>query len=277
MSEQIKKEDIQFIDIEGVLKKRLKGKYKFIPGFLFRYLKRKIHQEEINIGLEKFGHLTGLDFLKETLNYIGVDSEVEGMENIDPNRRYVLASNHPLGGLDGVAFIYRIGTEIGEAKAIVNDLLLNFANLKPVFQGVNVYGKFSKSQIKDLDDLYMSDKQILVFPAGLVSRKIKGEITDLPWKKNFLTKAIQYQRDVIPVFIEGQNSKFFYNFANFRKRIGFKFNIELIYLPDEMFNYKGKTIKIKIGKPIPYQTFDKKQKPIKEWVEVVRNEVYKMK
>ncbi len=166
-----------------------------------------------------------------------------------------------------------MGTLVGKTKAIVNDLLLSIEKFKPLFEGVNVYGKFTKEQIQILDELYRSDNQIVVFPSGMVSRKIKGKIQDLEWKKSFIKKAVQYKRDVIPVFIDGRNSNFFYRFANFRKFIGFKFNIELIFLPDEMFLYRNKTITIKLGKPIPYKTFDK-SKPIKEWVKIVREKTY---
>ncbi len=229
----------------------------------------------MNEELKTRGHLSGLPFAEEALKFLDIKVVLEGIENIEKEKQYVFASNHPLGGLDGVAIIYKIGTEIGKTKAIVNDILLNFHNFRPLFAGVNVYGKFSKQQIKKIDKLYRSDIQIIVFPAGLVSRKIKGKITDLKWKKSFITKSIQYKRDIIPVFIGGKNSNFFYNFANLRKFFGFKFNIELIYLPDEMFGYRGKTITIKVGKPIPFETFDK-SKHINEWVEYVRSKTYKL-
>jgi len=269
------KEQQQYLDLESVLKKRLKGKYKFIPKFFVNYLKRKIHQEEMNDILKKHEDIEGLEFAKAVLDESNLTVKVEGIENIDKSKRYVLAANHPLGGLDGIALLYKMGTEIGETKAIVNDILLNLEKFRPMFEGVNVYGNFSKEQIRILDELYRSNKQIIVFPSGMVSRKIKGKITDLEWKKSFLKKSIQYKRDVIPVFVDGKNSKFFYRFANFRKFIGIKFNIELVLLPDEMFKFRNKTLTIKIGKPIPYETFDK-SKPIKEWVKFVREETYKM-
>jgi len=269
------KKEQQYLDLEGVLKKRLKGKYKFIPKFFINYLKKKIHQEELNGIIKNHETVEGLEFAKAALDEYNLTIEVDGIENIDKSKRYVLAANHPLGGLDGISLLYKMGTEIGETKAIVNDILLNLEKFRPLFEGVNVYGNFSKEQIRILDELYKSDKQIIVFPAGLVSRKIKGKITDLEWKKSFLKKSIQYKRDVVPVFVEGGNSNVFYRFANFRKFIGIKFNIELVLLPDEMFKLKNKTIIIKIGKPIPYQTFDK-SKSIKEWVKFVREKTYEM-
>ena len=264
------------IDIHKILKKRAPRKYKYIPRFLIKYLKRKIHQEEFNVGLLDFGNKSGLEFIEEALKYLDITIETIGFENIPKNKKYVFASNHPLGGIDGLSLLLHVGREFGDVKAIINDILLNFKNLQPVLQGVNIYGKFSKQQITEINQLYESDNQIIVFPAGLVSRKIKGVVKDLPWKKSFLSKAIEYKRDIVPVFIHGKNSKFFYNFANFRKFIGFKFNIELIHLPDEMFNYKGKSIKIEAGEPISYKNFDK-SKTTKEWVKYIRQQAYKLK
>lgn len=274
----IEKEDkiIKYLDIEKILKKRIPKGYKFIPGFLKKYLKRKIHQKEINKGMHKFGDSEGIEFIERGLEYLGVEVEIYGYENIPKDKKYVFTSNHPLGGVDGLAIILAITNYFGKSKAIINDILLNIKNLKPVLQGVNVYGKFSRQQIKELNQLFESENQVIVFPAGLVSRKIKGEIKDLPWKKNFLTKAIEYKKDIIPVFISGKNSNFFYNFANLRKFLGFKFNIELIHLPDEMFNYKGKSIKIIIGEPISYKYFDN-SKSINEWVKFIREKTYHLK
>ena len=276
MEENNTSKQILTVDIEKILKKRAPKKYKFIPKFLIKYLKRKVHQDEFNDGLKYFGDKKGLEFIEDALKYLDVKIETVGFENIPKDKKYVFASNHPLGGLDGLAFLLHVGREFGYVKAIINDILLTFKHLQPVLQGVNVYGKFSKKQIMEINQLYESDNQIIVFPAGLVSRKIKGVIKDLPWKKSFLTKSIEYKRDIVPIFIHGVNSNFFYNFANIRKFLGFKFNIELIHLPDEMFNYKGKVIKIEAGKPISYKHFDK-SKTKNEWVQYVRQQAYKLK
>ena len=241
------------IDIEKVVKEKAPKYAKKIPGFLFRYLERTIHQDEINYILKTYKDSTGVKFADDLLSYMNVHINVIGKENIPPEGRFIFASNHPLGALDGVALIRFFGHFYsGKIKFLVNDLLMQINNA------------------------YESDEQMLIFPAGLCSRLQHGKIKDLEWKKTFIAKAVQSQRDIIPIYFEGRNSTFFYRFAQIRKCIGLKFNIELIYLPDEMFNSKNKTFDIYIGKPIPWQTFDK-SKSLQEWAQIVKEKVYQIK
>jgi putative hemolysin len=117
---------------------------------------------------------------------------------------------------------------------------------------------------------------MLYFPAGLCSRLIKGEITDLEWKKNFIKQARKYNRDIVPIYFSGQNSKFFYRLAKIRKAIGIKFNIEMIFLPDEMFRQKNSIFDVIIGKPIPISSIDN-TKNLQQWCEEIREKCYELK
>lgn len=263
------------VDLDKLIKEKAPKFYKFLPAFFINILKRIIHQKDINYIISTYSESDGLDFVENILNHLNVDVTFSGLENLDKNKKYVFASNHPNGGLDGLGVLKTIGRKIGQSKAIINDILLHIEGLQPVFQGVNVYKGNTKEKLKEIDDLYKSENQIVVFPAGLVSRKIKGQIVDLKWKKSFLSKAIQHKRDLVPVYVTGKNSNFFYNFAKIRKFLGFKFNYELILLPKEFFGYKNKPMHIIFGKPISYEYFDN-SKTIEEWVEYFRNEVYKL-
>jgi putative hemolysin len=118
-----------------------------------------------------------------------------------------------------------------------------------------------------------SDKTVLFFPAGLVSRKRKGVIADLPWKKTFISKARKHKRKIVPVYIDGQNSKFFYNLANLRKRLGMKTNIEMLYLVDEMYNQYDKEVNVFIGKPLSFEDLPK-DKNDDELAEYIRSLIY---
>ena len=158
---------------------------------------------------------------------------------------------------------------------MVNDLLLYLENLKSIFVPINKHGGQAKNAARLIEEAYASDNQIITFPAGMCSRKIKGKIQDLEWKKSFIQKAVEYKRDVVPVYFEGQNSNFFYRFANIRKALGIKMNYEMIYLPDEMFCSKHKTFRVHFGKPIPWQTFDNGKKPA-EWASDIKEIVYKL-
>jgi putative hemolysin len=264
-----------FIDIEQVLKNKNARLHKWLPGFVISYIKRIVHETEINRVMEKIGHLQGIDFVNALIEEFGVEVTLTGEENIPFEQPVIFASNHPLGGLDGIAIMYGIGKYRTDMRFLVNDILTNIKNFEPMFIPVNKHGANSREVTKLIEETYAGDHALLVFPAGLVSRKQPGGIKDLEWKKSFISKAKKYKKDIIPVFIEGRNSDFFYNFANFRKKIGIKSNIEMFYLADEMFAQRGKKVVIHVGKPISYKYFDK-SKNENEWAEYVKEMVYEM-
>ena len=269
------KNDIIKIDVDQVVKSRA-PKTK-VPRFIINYLKRIVHQDEFNTFFRENPDLKNLDFIEGGLKYLNIATEVQGRENLPPkNGKYIFACNHPLGGLDGMTIGYLIGKEYdGKVRFFSNDLLTNLHPMKDMFIPVNKFGAQSKEHAAMMHELYSSDDHLVTYPAGMCSRKVNGKIVDLEWKKNFITKAIQYQRDVIPIYFEGKNSSFFYNLANLRKFLGIKFNIEMMYLADEMFKQRGKKFTIKIGKPIPWQTFDK-TKSQNDWAAWVKEKVYEM-
>ncbi|MFZ4400406.1 MAG: 1-acyl-sn-glycerol-3-phosphate acyltransferase [Bacteroidales bacterium] len=265
----------KLIDLERIIGGKNPRILKFIPRFVMNYLKRVIHVDEINAAIFRNRDKIGPEFATAILEDFGAIIKVRGLENIAADGRYILASNHPLGGLDGLALISRIGERREDILFPVNDLLMNLQQLKPIFVPINKHGK-NTDNVQILEKAFQSKAMMLFFPAGLVSRKQKGGIIkDLEWKKTFITKAKQYQRDIIPVYIDGVNSNFFYNLANFRKKIGLKANIEMLYLVDEMYKQKSKTINIILGKPISYLSFDKEFNDQK-WAEKVKNHVYSL-
>lgn len=246
--------------------------HKMIPGFVFAYLRRVIHQEEVNAALYEFRELYGLDFVNAILNRFGVIVETIGQDTLPAKGRYLIASNHPLGGLDGMALMREIGKVRTDFLFPVNDLLMNLPNLRELFIPINKHGSNSDN-IRLFNETFASDTLLLYFPAGLVSRKQNGKIIDLEWKKTFISKAIQYKRDIIPVHISGRNTDFFYNLANCRKMLGIKSNIEMLYLVDEMFRQKDKIIRITFGRPIPVRVFDKRYSHA-QWANLLKEHVY---
>lgn len=265
----------KFIEIREVIRKKSPGLAKWIPKPLLSYLTKTIHEDEINYIMTTYHDDMGLDFVDSLLKELKVNVHLEGAEHIPLDESVIFASNHPLGGLDGVAFMQAIGKYRKDVKFLVNDILMNVRNLEPLFVPVNKVGSQSKTAIAAIENAYASDHALLVFPAGLVSRKIKGEIVDLEWKKSFITKAKKYKKDIVPVYIEGRNSNFFYNLSRIRHKIGLKANIEMLYLPDEMFSQRGKDITIRIGKRIPYTYFDT-SKNERQWAAEVKEMVYAM-
>lgn len=266
---------VQLIDVDKVIASKNPKLLKRLPKFLLRFIKNVIHQDDINHVLSKNHDLFGVDFANGILKDFNITIKVIGESNIPKTGKHIFAANHPLGGLESMVMISVIGRHQPSIKFIVNDILMNLKNLKSIFIGVNKHGSHTKSHANTIDSTYASDSQVLIFPAGLVSRNIKGVITDLEWKKSFITKAIHHQRDIVPIFIDGENSNLFYNMARIRKFFGIKANIEMFLLPKEMFKQRNKTLTLKIGKPIPVETFDKTH-PHKYWAGKIKEHVYKM-
>jgi 1-acyl-sn-glycerol-3-phosphate acyltransferase len=263
----------QKIDIEKVFYSKNPSLAKYIPGFIINYLKRILHQDELNDFLKDKGHLKDFDLIEAGLVFMNTRYKVYGEENIPESGRYIFVSNHPLGGLDGLVFINELSKHFSDIKFPVNDILMNIENLSGIFLPVNKHGAQGKTVARKLVETYASGSQILYFPAGLCSRKRRGKISDLKWQKSFITKSIQHKRDVVPAFFSGRNSNFFYTLSNFRKFIGIKANIEMLYLADEMFRQKDKEIKLIFGKSIPWQTFDHTKTP-EEWASWVKSKTY---
>ena len=275
MSETIEKT----IDIDKILASKMGNKVKFVPKFLVRWLKHIIHEDEVNRFLWESRDKSGTEWLTECVRYLDMDLRIEGLENLpDKNdgKLYTFVSNHPLGGQDGVALGSIIGKHYdGNFRYLVNDLLLNLPGLAPVSIGINKTGKQSRDFPRMVEAGFQSNNHMLMFPAGLNSRKINGIIHDLPWKKTFITKSVEYKRDVVPIYFSGRNSERFYRIANWQKKLGLKINIAMLFLVDEMYRNVHKSFTVKIGKPIPWQTFDKSKTPV-EWAKFVEDKVYEL-
>ena len=264
------------IDIDKVLREKAPKYYKYIPRFVVSYLKRIVHQEELNVFLRDSKDKVGVDFLKACLEFLDANIVVKGEENLPKEGLYTFVSNHPLGGQDGVALGYILGSFYnGKVKYMVNDLLMNLQGLAPLCIPINKTGKQAKDFPRMVEAGFASDDQLIMFPAGLCSRRQNGVIRDLDWKKTFIVKSVQTHRDVVPIHFEGRNSNFFYNLANICKFLGIKVNIAMLYLADEMLKNRHKTFTVTIGKPISWQTFDKSKTPA-EWAAYVKDIVYKL-
>ena len=267
------------IDIDKILRDKMGAKAKFVPSFAVNWLKRILHEDEVNQFLWESRGLTGTEWLTECVRYLDMTLQIEGLENLpekDDGKLYTFVSNHPLGGQDGVAIGSIIGKHYdGKFRYLVNDLLLNLPGLKSVSIGINKTGKQSRDFPRMVEAGFQSDNHILMFPAGLNSRKINGKIHDLEWKKTFITKSVEYQRDVVPIFFGGRNSDRFYRIAHFSDKYVKKVNIAMLFLVDEMYRNVGKTFRVAIGKPIPWQTFDKSRTPM-EWAKYVEDMVYEL-
>ena len=266
------------IDIDSILKGKMGAKAKFVPRFLVNWLIRIAHQDEVNAFLWDNRDKVGVEWLEACVKYLDMTLEVEGKENLpasDDKRLYTFVSNHPLGGEDGVALGAIIGRHYnGRFRYLVNDLLMNLPGLAPLCIPINKTGHQGRNFPAMVKAGFESNNHMLMFPAGLCSRRHNGIIRDIPWSKTFVSKSVEYQRDIVPIHFSGQNSNFFYRLANFSDKC-LPFNLAMLFLVDEMYKNVHKTFHVTIGKPIPWQTFDKKKTPM-EWAQFVKDKVYSL-
>lgn len=265
----------KFVDVEKVIASKNKKLLKWLPRFVINYLKKVIHQDFVNEILEAEKDKFGLDFIAASLKRFGVSVKVVGIENIDPEKRLIIAANHPLGGMDGIALMHVVGQVRKDIQFPVNDILMTLPNLRELFIPINKHGS-NMENARIIDKTFESDAMMLFFPAGLVSRKQGGIVKDLEWKKTFIRKSRTYKRDIVPAHVSGLNSNWFYGLAKWRKKFGIKANLEMLYLVDEMWKQRGKEICITFGKPISYESFDKGKKDI-EWAADVKDIVYQLR
>lgn len=267
------------IDVGEILRSKMGAKARFVPSPLVSWLKRIAHQDEVNKFLWDNRELVGTPWLEECVRYLDMTLEVEGEENLPPKddgKLYTFVSNHPLGGIDGVALGSIIGRKYDDKfRYLVNDLLMNLPGLAPLCIPINKTGNQSRNFPAMVEAGFKSDNHMLMFPAGLCSRRKKGVVRDLTWKKTFISKSVEYHRDVVPIHFGGQNSDFFYRLANFSDSYLKKVNVAMLFLVDEMYKNVHKTFRVKFGKPIPWQTFDKSKSPM-EWAKFVYDRVYEL-
>lgn len=265
------------IDIEKVFRVKNPRLYRWTPRFVVRWIARLIRQDEINRVIYAYPDDDAIAFAKHVLEELNVSIEVVGVENLKDKEHFIVASNHPLGGLDGVAMLNTVGGIYPDVVFPVNDILLFIPQLRTAFIPLNKQGKSTTNtaNLKNVQAHFSSDRPIVYFPAGICSRRQRGIIKDLAWKKSFITLAVKNQRDVVPALFCGRNSGFFYRLANWRVRLGIKFNIEFILLPREMFHQRDKKFRVIFGKPIPYSFFNERFTPEK-WAQLLRDFVYTM-
>jgi len=267
---------VKILDIKKIIRSDGSTFVKSLPNPIINWIAHKIHQDELNAIHNKYLHLFGIDYVSELVKEFKVDLKIERAETLPRDGRFIYIANHPQGGLDAISFLKCIHDAHGDVVSPSNQLFEYVPNLRPVILGINAFGTSSREKAKAVNEAFNGNRPIMIFPAGAVSRKIKGEIIDLKWHKSFVTKAIQSKRDIIPSYIDIRNSNYFYNFAKLRVFLGIKTTIETALLPNEMFKNVGEPLKIKIGKRIPYQSLTKEFSH-KEWTEKIKKIVYDLR
>ncbi len=265
--------DRKYIDIPLAIEKSNSKLLKALPKFIVRGITKIVRQDQMNRALNKYSECEGKAFLDRMIEELNLTLEVEGKENLPESGRCIFAANHPFGIVDGLVLTHTVSEKYGELKAIANDVFMLIPHLHPFIAAVDVFKGTTKAYLKGLDEVYSSNVPITHFPSGRVSRRIGGKVQDLPWQKSFIAKAISSQRDIVPLYFFGRNSNLFYAIHNLRSMLGIKLTLELILLPREMFRKRNATIRVRIGKPIPYQSLDSSRSH-HEWAQEIRSQLY---
>jgi putative hemolysin len=265
----------KFIDVDKILLDKNPKLAKRLPKFILRYLKKILHQDEVNRIIADNDGVSGVQFCRNVIKEFNITTNIEGIENAPKTGGVTFASNHPLGGMDALAFIDQFSHTRSDIKFIANDILLNLKPMQDIFVGVNKMGSTAFPSLKNVDATLASDESVVIFPAGLVSRRKKGVIKDLEWKKTFVTRARKHNVPIVPVLIEGKLTNFFYNLSNLREWLGIKANIEMLYLVNELFKQKNTTINIKFGKPIYPSEIDTSVKD-RVWAQRIKEKAYEL-
>ena len=267
----------KFVEVRKLIADKNPTLLKWLPGFVIRWIERIIHQERVNKFMWEHRDDDAFAFCEATVEDLQLKLSIKGKENIPPgDQPCIFVANHPFGGMDAITIIHLLKNERPDITFIVNDLLMAVKNLKSRFVGVNKVGRSAAQSLQKVEEQFESGSSTFLFPAGLVSRKIHGEIMDLEWKKTFVSKAKKYRKPVLPVHIDGRLTNRFYRLASIRKFLGIKVNIEMFFLVDELFKQEGKEVKIVIGKPILPETFTRDKSDF-EWAQWVKGEVYKLR
>ncbi len=268
----------KIIDVQKVLASKMGSKVRFVPKFVLNWLRKILHEDDINAYLEESKDIKGVAWLDSTRRYLDMRITIEGEENFpDPESGpYTFVCNHPLGGPDGIGIGAVLADHYGsKLKYLVNDFLLFLPGLKPLCIPVNKTGGQSRNLPRLVRDGFESDDNILMFPAGLCSRRRGGVIHDLRWKKTFIVHSVATKRDVVPMHFSGRNSNRFYRIARLCDIFHSPVNFAMIFLADETYLNRHKHFTLKVGKPIPWQTFDRSKTPA-EWAEYVESICYSL-
>lgn len=266
---------IEYAKVSDYIEKSGSQAARRIPQFVIRIIEKIVCQEQMNASMARHHDKLGTDFLTAMITELNLTLAVEGIENLPEKGRCFFAANHPFGIVDGLVLTHIIAQKYGTLKAIGNDAFMYIPHLRPLIASVNVFGRNPKSYVKALGELYDSDTAITHFPAGEVSRRYQGKVQDCAWQKSFITKAISSKRDIVPFHFGGTNSRLFYFINGFRRFLGIKANLELLLLPREFFKKKNSTIKVRIGKPIPWGMLDASLAHA-DWAQKIRQHVYNL-
>ncbi|WOO42392.1 lysophospholipid acyltransferase family protein [Rubellicoccus peritrichatus] len=196
------------------------------------------------------------NFYAKAQRALNISYEVsdEDLARIPQEGPIIVVTNHPFGGVDGVAFGALLGTVRPDFKVMANYLLAHMKEIEPWLVGVDPFerkssARFNFAAMKETIRFLRDGGCLGIFPSGTVShwQWKQRQITDPQWSSNVARLVHKTQATVVPVFFEGQNSWQF-QLAGLVHEL-----LRTILLPREMMKASGSTLRIRIGTAIPYR------------------------
>ncbi|MDR0761566.1 MAG: lysophospholipid acyltransferase family protein [Campylobacteraceae bacterium] len=246
---------------------------KWREKFLRWILPRLFHEKEFLEFEAKYPSLKGIDCVEEILRYFEFRCEADSadLENIPSQGTVIFVSNHPTGSLDGLALLKMISSVRPDVKTISNRILSHVKALEDIFILVdNMGGWTQRQQIRELQEHLRGGGALIVFPAGEVSRFSPKGIKDRKWNSGFVRLASRVHASIVPIHIKGRNSFLFYLVSMIYKPLS------TYMLVNEMFKQKGKGIRVRIGKRIPYEHWNNSKISPSQTAKSLKKHVYQI-
>jgi putative hemolysin len=264
------------IDIRQVLETRyptLFQQHRRFATTLVRFLGYLFYQARFRQFAQDYPHLRGFDFVDETLRYFDFTLRIRDRERarIPASGRVVIAANHPIGSLDGLALLSLVRQVRPDVKVVANDLLSAVTPLEPVLLPVtNMGGSTPRKNLKRIREHLEHDGALIIFPAGEVSRfGVKG-VKDGAWHSGFVKIADAARAPILPVYVAGRNSLFFYSLSFLAKPLS------TLWLVREMFKQSHNTVDARVGRPIPWEHYGTLDVSAEQKARLFRKHVYRI-
>ena len=228
--------------------------------------------------LAAFGEFHGREFTKAAMRTFRISTDIlkEELEYIPREGPFIIVSNHPFGGWDGIVLYNTVAAIRPDFKIMTNFILSHIPNLKDSFLAVNPFSdnkglKSSFSGIKAAMEILDKGGCVGIFPAGEVSTYYKGRKypADKEWTGTIMKLIRNSRVPVVPVYFDGTNSRWFHFVGKIHPML------RTVNLPNELLKRSGKTVTMRIGRPFPASEIQRYD-DTRELGRVLRNRVYAM-
>ena len=198
-------------------------------------------------------------FAAAALRVLDVTAECNAARVVDIPRQgpLIVAANHPNGALDGLLLLDVIGAVRPDVRLVANHLLARIPELRDRCFFVDPFARQDSAQ-RSLRGLRAArlwlgqGGALVIFPAGEVAhaRGSDGRVVDSPWRSTIGGLAVAAHAQVLPVYIDGANSRVFYAAGRVHPLL------RTALLPRELLGRRGTSVAIHIGQPVDVTSAD---------------------